>query len=122
MVQLEPPATIAVGEVPWGLAPYVTGVETVRMTDAVDGGIERIVAEAIVARADGRPVVVVSRDTHRHPWARALVELLSARHPAVVLVEMGWPAAVASRWRAGLRGHVRRGSAPTPEPPPSSSS
>ncbi len=46
----------------------------------------------IAARAAGRPVVVVSRDTHRHPWARALVEQLSARHPAVVLVEMGWPA------------------------------
>ncbi len=103
VVQLEPPATIAVGDVPWGLSPYVNGVETVRMTDAVDGGIERIVAEAIVGRANGRPVVVVSRDTHRHPWARTIVELLSARHPAVVLVEMGWPAA----WRpSGAQAYV----------------
>jgi beta-N-acetylhexosaminidase len=48
--------------------------------------------ELIAARASGRPVVIVSRDTHRHPWARALVEELGKRHPAVVLVEMGWPA------------------------------
>ncbi len=103
VVQLEPPATIAVGDVPWGLAPYVNGVETVRMADALDGGIERTVAEAIVGRANGRPVVVVSRDTHRHPWARTIVELLSARHPAVVLVEMGWPAA----WRpTGAQAYV----------------
>ena len=95
VIQLEPTATVAVGEVPWGLAPYVAGVETLRMADAHDGGVDRATAEAIAARATDRPVVVVSRDTHRHPWARALVELLSTQHPAVVLVEMGWPAA----WR-----------------------
>jgi len=100
VVQLEPPATIAVGEVPWGLSPHVPGVETVRMLDASRGPA---VAEAIVARAGARPVVVVSRDTHRHQWARALVERLSAEHPDVVLVEMGWPAA----WRPyGARAYV----------------
>jgi beta-N-acetylhexosaminidase len=59
------------------------------------GEVDEAVIDAIAVRAQGRPVVVVSRDTHRHPWARALVEALSSRHPAVVLVEMGWPAA----WR-----------------------
>ncbi|MGE5830679.1 MAG: glycoside hydrolase family 3 protein [Micromonosporaceae bacterium] len=101
VIQLEPPATVAVGEVPWGLAPYVTGVETVRIDGNGDGGRDR--ADAIAARASDRPVVVVSRDTHRHPWARSLVELLSLRHPAVVLVEMGWPTA----WRPdGARAYV----------------
>ena len=46
---------------------------------------------------------MVSRDTHRHPWARSIVEGLSARHPAVVLVEMGWP----TPWRpAGAVAYV----------------
>jgi beta-N-acetylhexosaminidase len=100
VVQLEPPATIAVGEVPWGLSPHVPGVETVRLSDGSRGPA---VAEAIAARAGARPIVLVSRDTHRHSWARALVERVSAGHPDVVLVEMGWPAA----WRpSGARAYV----------------
>jgi beta-N-acetylhexosaminidase len=108
VVQLEPPASVAVGDVPWGLAPQVPGVETLAMADPVTGGGDgggtgSSLVDSIASRAEGRPVVVVSRDTHRHPWARALVEALSARHPAVVLVEMGWPAA----WRpAGALAYV----------------
>jgi beta-N-acetylhexosaminidase len=90
VVQLEPPSTVAVGDVPWGLAPYVPGVERLTSASASNG-----LADAIAARAAGLPVIVVSRDTHRHPWARTLVEALAARHSAVVLVEMGWPGA----WR-----------------------
>jgi beta-N-acetylhexosaminidase len=45
-------------------------------------------AAGLAQRAAGRPIVVISRDTHRHGWARTLVERL----PGVVLVEMGWPA------------------------------
>ncbi|HEY7224619.1 MAG TPA: glycoside hydrolase family 3 N-terminal domain-containing protein [Micromonosporaceae bacterium] len=92
VVQLEPPATIAVGEVPWGLFPHLAGV--VRQPATVDAS-PRAVVNAILSRAGGRPVVVVSRDTHRHPSARQIVELLCAGHRSVVLVEMGWPAA----WR-----------------------
>jgi beta-N-acetylhexosaminidase len=99
LVQLEPPATMAVGEVPWGLAPHVAGVVRLR-EDGRTAGAE---ADQIAASADGRPVVVVSRDTHRHPWARAVVERLSTNHPQVVLVEMGWPAP----WRPlGARAYV----------------
>ncbi len=101
VIQLEPPATIAVGDVPWGLSPHVPGVQTLRMNDNELPGADGV--EAIAIRAAGRPIVVVSRDTHRHPWARALVEALSRSHPAVVLVEMGWPAA----WRpAGALAYV----------------
>jgi beta-N-acetylhexosaminidase len=92
VVQLEPPANIAVGEVPWGLAPHLP--EVIRLPASSDEPVVGV-AERIAARAVGRPIVIVSRDTHRHPWARAIVEQLSARHPAVVLVEMGWP----SSWR-----------------------
>jgi beta-N-acetylhexosaminidase len=90
LVQLEPPSTVAVGDVPWGLSPHLPGVLTVRMT-----GADADVIDTIASRAAGRPVVIVCRDTHRHPWARSLVEMLSTRHPAVVLIEMGWPSA----WR-----------------------
>jgi len=104
VIQLEPPAPVAVGEVPWGLATHVPGVETLRLLG------EPLNVDAILARAEGRPLVLVSRDTHRHPHARALAEALSARHPAVVLVEMGWPAV----WRpAGALAYVATyGSAP----------
>lgn len=88
VVQLEPSPSIAVGEVPWGLAPLLSGVDTIRISDADE-------MESISAGADGRAIVVVSRDTHRHAWARSIVERLCERHRAVVLVEMGWP----GRWR-----------------------
>jgi beta-N-acetylhexosaminidase len=108
IIQLEPPATIAVGDVPWGLALNHPGVQTLRMTESglawtttVRGYDE--VAAAVAAKAAGRPVVVVSRDTHRHRWAREFVEALVQRHNSVVLVEMGWPAA----WRpAGLAAYI----------------
>ena len=94
VVQLEPAATVAVGEVPWGLAPHVPGV--LRSTSTADPA-------TLAEQAAGRPIVVVSRDTHRHLWARRVVETLAAAHPSVVLVEMGWPAA----WRpAGLAAYV----------------
>ncbi len=91
VIQLEAAATVAAGEVPWGLAPQLSSVE--RLDAAVAGHPGTV--NAILARAHGRPLVIVSRDTHRHPWARSLVDTLSVRHPMVVLVEMGWPAA----WR-----------------------
>ncbi len=101
IVQLEPVASLAVGEVPWGLAGQLPGVQRVQFTDAGLVWGEQAarttteVAAALAARADGRPIVIVSRDTHRHPWARDLVETLSGRSTRVVLVEMGWP----SPWR-----------------------
>jgi beta-N-acetylhexosaminidase len=99
VVQLEPPATIAVGEVPWGLSPVIDSVQTLRLGQASPS----ILAETLALGAVGKPLVVVCRDTHRHPWARDVVSFLAARHPAVVLVEMGWPAA----WRpAGAVAYV----------------
>jgi beta-N-acetylhexosaminidase len=100
VIQLEPPATIAVGEVPWGLLPRLPGVLAQPTTmDAAAADV----AALMVARAAGRPIVVVSRDTHRHPSARQIVEALCAVHPSVVLVEMGWPAA----WRpSGVAAYV----------------
>ncbi|MQA25221.1 MAG: glycoside hydrolase family 3 protein [Micromonosporaceae bacterium] len=104
LVQIDSPATIAAGELPWGIARYLvngsgaydTGAELVRLAPGDD-------TSKLVATAGDRQILVVSRDTHRHRYARGLVEQLAARSPEVVLVEMGWPAA----WRpAGLRAYV----------------
>ncbi len=114
LVQIDSPATIAAGELPWGLASYLldgagsggaAGAELVRVAPTADADPAHLVATAqdLVATAADRPILVVSRDTHRHPYARRLVEQLAAAHPEVVLVEMGWPAA----WRpAGLKAYL----------------
>jgi len=64
VVKLEPPASWAAGPVPWGL-----------------GG------EVPLESADGRPLVLVVRDLHRHRWEQEIVEA----HPEAVVVEMGTP-------------------------------
>ncbi|HEX6350914.1 MAG TPA: beta-N-acetylhexosaminidase [Candidatus Dormibacteraeota bacterium] len=64
VVRLDPPASWAAGPVPWGLGGEVP-LETV----------------------DGRPLVLVVRDLHRHPWQQEVVEA----HPEAVVVEMGTP-------------------------------
>lgn len=80
IVDLRPPASIAAGEAGHGLA------------DVLD------VAEAVVVREgdalpepNGRPLVVVVRDAHRHEWERAAVERLLGRAPQAVVVETGLP-------------------------------
>jgi beta-N-acetylhexosaminidase len=64
VVKLDPPASWAAGPVPWGL-----------------GG------EVPLESIDGRPLVLVVRDLHLHPWQQKVVEA----HPDAVVVEMGTP-------------------------------
>ena len=77
---MRPPASIAAGETGHGLADVME------------------VAEAMVVREgdalpepNGRPLVVVVRDAHRHEWERAAVERLLGRAPQAVVVETGLP-------------------------------
>ncbi|HEX2418353.1 MAG TPA: glycoside hydrolase family 3 N-terminal domain-containing protein [Micromonosporaceae bacterium] len=105
LVQIDSPATIAAGELPWGIAPYLdNGLGNGAAADLVrvrpDDGTT---AERLLASGRDRQILVVSRDTHRHRFARDLVTQLTAHHRDVVLVEMGWPAA----WRPeGLRAYL----------------
>ncbi|HWG97999.1 MAG TPA: glycoside hydrolase family 3 protein [Pilimelia sp.] len=121
VVEFAPARNIAIGaETPWGLgeplAGLLPGTTTVRLdaadltprggngsaphSAAADGAgrdhaaLDSAALDAAALRpADGRPLVVVVRDVHRHPWmARALAHLRSAR-PDAVVVEMGVPAA-----------------------------
>jgi beta-N-acetylhexosaminidase len=88
VVEARPPGGVASGDLPWSLAEPLArclpGVETASV--AGDDGLD-----SLTGRADGRSLVVVVRDPHRHPWQRALVDL-AGRHPGAVLVDVGWPA------------------------------
>jgi beta-N-acetylhexosaminidase len=80
VVDLRPPASVAAGEAAHGLADVME------------------VADAVVVREgdplpdpDGRPLVVVVRDAHRHEWERAAVERLVGSARQAVVVETGLP-------------------------------
>lgn len=93
VVEVDAPAGMAVGEVPWGLSPWFADTERVS-PDASH-------ADRLAANARGRDLVVVVRDAHRHPAARALVERLLSARPDAVVVEMGLPI-----WRPVCGAHV----------------
>jgi beta-N-acetylhexosaminidase len=77
--------SIAVGDVPWGLGPYLVellpGTSVVSSTSASD----------IASAASGRTVVVVTREAHRHAEARELVVSLVSIGLDLVHVETGVP-------------------------------
>jgi len=81
VVQLRPGASMAVGAVAWGIAPPALSFDGPPVD--VDG---------VLRRAEGRGLVLVVRDLHRHAWQADAVEALLARRPDAVLVEMGLPA------------------------------
>ena len=90
VVELSSRPSIAVGTVPWGLGPWLDG--NVRRLDTSQGEASLASAVAdVLARAAGRTPVVVVRDAHRHPAARAAIIALLAARPDAVVVEMGLP-------------------------------
>ncbi|WP_182886299.1 glycoside hydrolase family 3 protein [Microbispora sp. H10885] len=114
VVELAPETNLAIDKgMPWGageplgkLLPGTTvtrlRAEDVRAQDghAQDGHAEDGrgarepgdgVAAAILRQAAERPLVVVVRDAHRHPWQTDLLERLLAARPDGVVVEMGLP-------------------------------
>jgi len=79
---LRPTASIAAGEALHGLA------------DLLDASEEIVLLEGeplAVPPSDGRPVVIVVRDAHRHQWERAAAERLLTGTSDVVVVEVGLP-------------------------------
>ncbi len=83
VLQLRAPSNIAVGPVPWGLGPWAP--------DTVTVAAETDDASALLAQADGNPLVIVVRDAHRYESHRALVSRLLTARPDAVVVEMGLP-------------------------------
>lgn len=91
VAQFEPARNIAVGDqTPWGVA-----AELERLLPGTDSGsfTGEGAGEAALAAADGRRIVAVVRDEHRHDWMRAALDTLLAARPDTVVVEMGLPQA-----------------------------
>jgi beta-N-acetylhexosaminidase len=92
-----PVANIAVGEdTPWGvaaeLARLVPGTRTATYRPA-DAEADPAWPATVLAAAEGRRVVAVVRDTHRHAWMSAALAALVAARPDTIVVEMGVPQA-----------------------------
>ncbi|MBX6168017.1 MAG: glycoside hydrolase family 3 protein [Thermobispora bispora] len=85
VVELDTPPSIAVGEVPWGLAPWLPEAEVARVRPAEAD------ARALLDRAAGRSLIIVVKDAHRHAHSRELISALLAERPDAVIVEMGLP-------------------------------
>ena len=93
LVELVPPSNIAVGTVPWGLGSWVPANRIRRLATTADAanGPATAQAQAVLAAAHGRPLLVVVRDAHRYPVAQDVVRLLLTARPDAVIVEMGLP-------------------------------
>ncbi|MER7364365.1 glycoside hydrolase family 3 protein [Nonomuraea wenchangensis] len=85
VVEVDTPPTIAVGDVPWGVGPWLPEAEVVRVEPSAAD------ASALLAKAAGRSLVVVVKDAHRHPASRDLVSALVAVRPDTTVIEMGLP-------------------------------
>ncbi len=101
VVQFEPPPNLAVGTVPWGLRPWVTDnsyreISTSTPQAELPGLVARLLADA-----NGRSLVVVVRDAHRHPVAAEAVSRIVAARPDAIVLEMGLPA-----WRPAAGRYV----------------
>ena len=85
VVELAAPANIAVGAVTWGVGVHLA---------ALDPGVtvERVgLGRAPAPPPADRPLVVVTRDAHRHADQRAALDHLLAARPDAIVVELGWP-------------------------------
>ena len=91
VVELAAQENIAVGEVPWGLRPWVPDSSIQRVPAGLAAGEAAGVTAAALARAAGRPLIVVVRDAHRDAAVRDVVSGLVAARPDTVVVEMGLP-------------------------------
>jgi beta-N-acetylhexosaminidase len=95
VAEFAPEINLAVGtETPWGvaepLAAAVPGTTAVRL-DPGDAAAAALDAR-VLAPAAGRPLVLVVRDAHRHPWVLDAVRRTLAARPDAIVVEMGVPA------------------------------
>ncbi|RAG86271.1 glycoside hydrolase family 3 protein [Streptacidiphilus pinicola] len=107
VVEFSPAANFAVGsETPWGVAgplsEFLPGTTTARVGapvarletaglihTAVDAGDGQVDTKPLLGAAVGRPLVIVVRDLHRHPWMQRATLELTASRPDAVVVEIG---------------------------------
>ena len=82
VLDLRPTASIAAGEVMHSLGDVLEASETIVLVEG---------EPVAVPPSDGRPVVIVLRDAHRHEWERAAAERLLTDASEAVVVEVGLP-------------------------------
>ena len=82
VLDLRPTASIAAGEVMHSLGDVLEASETIVLVEG---------EPVAVPPSDGRPVVIVLRDAHRHEWERAAAERLLRDASEAVVVEVGLP-------------------------------
>jgi beta-N-acetylhexosaminidase len=99
VIEVAPPGNIAVGIVPWGLAPWLPAGSIVQVPAGGEQADQRV-AQAL-GRAAGRSVVAVIRDAHRDPGAQTVITRLLAARPDTIVVEMGLPV-----WRPPARTYL----------------
>lgn len=102
VVELDRPANVAAGSVPWGVAAALASLDPATTTARIAEGDDPTVRATLVA-ARGRPLVVVVRDPQQRPAQMAALRTLLAARPDAVAVDMGWPVApeqrpVAAAW------------------------
>jgi beta-N-acetylhexosaminidase len=88
VVECRTPNGVATGELPWSLAEALAGHVADTEIMPVDGPVS---SDAVASRAQGRSLVVVVRDPHRHPWQQSLLDAAVGHHDSVI-VDVGWPA------------------------------
>jgi beta-N-acetylhexosaminidase len=89
VVQVDWMRSIAAGKVSWGMAQPLAE-RGVRVTP-VEVRDEPLDLGPLLARAEGRSLVLVVRDLHRNAWQANLADALLAQRPDAVVVEMGLP-------------------------------
>ncbi|MER6031492.1 glycoside hydrolase family 3 protein [Streptomyces sp. NPDC001851] len=91
VARFDPVPNVAVGDqTPWGVAAELARLLPGTACGSFTG--DGAAAQAVAA-ADGRRIVAVVRDAHRHAWMRSALDTLLAARPDTVVVEMGLPRA-----------------------------
>ncbi|GGO24103.1 hydrolase [Microbispora rosea subsp. aerata] len=93
VVELAPETNLAIDKgMPWGtgepLSKLLPGTTVARLRE---GDVHNGVVGTALSQAADRPLVIVVRDAHRHPWQTDLLERLLAARPDGIVVEMGLP-------------------------------
>jgi beta-N-acetylhexosaminidase len=111
VVEFAPPRNIAIGaETPWGvgtpLDALLPGTTSVRLCADDLAGLPDPAAP-VLAGATGRPLVLVVRDLHRHPWAAEAVSRTLTLRPDAIVVEMGLPQLIVGGVHVATHGATR---------------
>ncbi|WP_378145308.1 beta-N-acetylhexosaminidase [Cnuibacter sp. UC19_7] len=78
---------VAVGDVPWGPFDALAAADPrLAAVDATDWSAGRITLDPTAG------ALFIGRDNARRPDAREMIARLRSEHPAVVSIDMGWPA------------------------------